>query len=294
MKRLVSAALGTAMLAMVVSAAGQTLRIGSVTNSRFNQSWTLDGPQMANTRAKLLNTANFGPGGTDTKANQITDTGGTVGSIDAALLSNFDVFFIGWFNDPNVNAFTPAELSAMQAWVNGGGTMIITCDDDTHDAVCSSFGHPATSGSPGINPIVPTAAGASHPLFNGPFGVVTAINEVGTQGGFTNTAGATVLAQDSTAGTPLPVVLVQQIGAGRAVFMADVDLIANGLSAGATITNQNDRFLGNLFAFVGGFAAAPAPSTLAPVPTLSSGMLAILAIVIAAMAFGMRRGFARR
>jgi IPTL-CTERM motif len=216
-----------------------------------------------------------------------------VGSVTGSLLANFDVFFIGYLDDANVNAFTPAELSAMQAWVNGGGTMIITCDDSNYDAVCASFGHPATGGSPGINPIVPTAAGSAHALFNGPFGTVTAINEVGTRGAFTSTTGATVLAQDSTPGTPLPVVLVQQIGAGRVVFLADVDLIANGLSAGATITNQNDQFLGNLFAFVGGFAAAPAP-VLQPVPALSPANLALLALAIAAMAIGMRRRIARR
>jgi hypothetical protein len=159
--------------------------------------------------------------------------------------------------------------------------------------VCASFGHPASSGSPGINPTVPTAAGSAHTLFNGPFGTVTAINEVGTRGAFTSTTGATVLAQDSTAGTPLPVVLVQQIGAGRVVFLADVDLIANGLSGGATMTNQNDQFLGNLFAFVGGFAAAPAP-VLQPVPALSPANLALLVLVIAAMGIGVRRRIARR
>jgi len=179
----------------------------------------------------------------------------------------------------------------MQTWVNGGGTMIVTCDDSSFDAVCSSFGHPATSGSPGINPIVPTAAGTTHPLFSGPFGTVTAINEVGTRGAFTSTAGATVLAQDSTAGTPLPVVLVQNIGAGRVVFLADVDLIANGLTAGATITNQNDQFLGNLFAFVGGFASAPPPVALsgAPIPAVSPAMLGALALMVAALAFAVRR-----
>jgi len=281
------------MLASCATAAAQALRVGSVTNTRFGDSWTLDGPQMANTRAKLLNTTNFGAGGTVSKANVITDTAGTVGSVTGSLLANFDVFFIGYLDDANVNAFTAAELSAMQAWVNGGGTMIITCDDSNFDAVCASFGHPATGGSPGINPIVPTAAGSAHALFTGPFGIVTAINEVGTRGAFTSTTGATVLAQDSTPGTPLPVVLVQQIGAGRVVFLADVDLIANGLSAGATITNQNDQFLGNLFAFVGGFAAGPAPVS-QPVPALSPANLALLALAIAAMAIGMRRRIARR
>ncbi|HEY2817751.1 MAG TPA: hypothetical protein VGK44_11540 [Casimicrobiaceae bacterium] len=122
MKRIVTAALALGMLALCASAVGQSLRVGSVTDTRFGDSWTLDGPEMANTRAKLLNTANFGAGGTVSKAIAITDTAGTVGSVTGSLLANFDVFFIGYLDDANVNAFTPAELSAMQAWVNGGGT----------------------------------------------------------------------------------------------------------------------------------------------------------------------------
>jgi hypothetical protein len=272
-----------------VQASAQALRVGSVTDSRFNQSWTLDGPQMANTRSKLLNPANFGVGGTVARPITIVDTAGAVGSIDAVLLAGVDVFFIGYLDDANVNALTAAELTAMQTWVNGGGTMIVTCDDNNYDATCSFFGHPATAGSPGINPIVPTVAGTTHPLFAGPFGVVSAINEVGTRGAFTSTVGATILAQDSTPVTPLPVVLVQSFGAGRIVFMADVDLIANGLSAGATMTNQNDAFLGNLFAFVG--VSGPAPLA-TPVPTMTPAGLALLALglVIAVAVIGRRRG----
>ena len=42
-----------------------TIRVGSVADARFNNGgWTLDGVQMVNTRAKLLNPANFGPSGT--------------------------------------------------------------------------------------------------------------------------------------------------------------------------------------------------------------------------------------
>jgi hypothetical protein len=282
-----------ALAACATAAAQAPLRVGSVTDARFQDDWTLDGNQMANTRAKLLNGANFGPGGIASRPIQITDTAGAVGSVDAALLANFDAFFIGYLDDPNANAFTASELSAMQTWVNGGGTMIVTCDESNYDAVCSQFGHPATSGSPGINPIVPTAAGAAHPIFTNVFGTVTSIVETGTKGAFTSTTGATVLAQDSTPGTPLPVVMIQTFGAGRVIFLADVDLIANSLSAGSGISNQNDRFLGNLFAYVGGISGAPAPVITAPIPALSPGMLVLLALGLAAMAlvtFRHRRG----
>ncbi len=281
------------MIALVAMCAGahvmaQTLRVGSVVDSRFQTNWTLDGSQMTNTRAKLLNTANFGPGGTVSRPIQITDTAATVGSVTTTLLANFDVFFIGYLIDSSPNAFTAAEISAMQSYVNSGGTMIVTCDDSSYDAVCAAFGHPATSGSPGINPIVPTPAGSATSIFNGPFGVVTSINEAGTQGAFTVTTGATVLAVDSTPGTPLPIVLIQNFGAGRAVFLADVDLIANAASAGSAITTQNDRFLGNLFAFVPSLAP-PAPQL--PIPTLSPLALLLLTLLVAAAAlrFGRSR-----
>lgn len=269
------------LLAVTVSAqaSAQALRVGSVAESRFGQSWTLDGPQMVNTRAKLLNAANFGPGGTVPRSITIIDTAATVGSVDATLLSGVDVFFIGYLNDANANAFTSAELTAFQTWVNAGGTMIVTCDDSSYDAVCAFFGHPATSGSPGINPTVPTAAGAAHPTFNGSFGVVSAINEAGTQGAFTVTAGATILANDSTPVTPLPNVLIQQFGSGRIVFLADVDMIANAATAGATITSQNDRFLGNLFAFAAGFGPL-APSAPIATPTMSPAGYALLSLLL--------------
>jgi hypothetical protein len=278
-KRLLGVAVCALVLAFGTQASAQALRVGSVANVRFGQNWTLDGPQMANTRAKLLNAANFGVGGTVSRPITIIDTAAAVGSVNAALLAGVDVFFIGYLDDANANAFTGPELAAMQTWVSGGGTMIVTCDDSSYDAVCAFFGYPATAGSPGTNPIVPTAAGTAHPIFNGPFGVVSAMNEAGTQGAFTSTAGATILGQDS-AGTPLPVVLFKQVGAGRVILMADVDLIANAASAGATITNQNDRFLGNLFAYVGGFAG-PVGSTVVPTLTPAALVLLVLGIVTA-------------
>ena len=279
--------------ATALPAAAQSIQVGSVTTTRFPTDWTLNGSQMCNTRAKLLNAANFGTGGTVPRAIVITDTAAAVGSVTASLLAPFNVFFIGYLQDSSVNAFTAAELSAFQTWVNAGGTMIVTCDSSSYDAVCAFLGHPASSGSPSINPIVPTAAGAVHPIFTAPFGAVAAINMVGTQGAFVTATPATVLAQDSTAGTPLPTVLIQSFGAGRIVFLSDVDLIANGVSAGATITTANDRFLGNLFAYTGGFGLVGAAATNG-IPTLDSRALFALMLLLAAMAaVAMKRGIRR-
>ena len=282
--------LAVALVGLVAcGAALAQIRVGSIADARFGTGWTLDGGQMSVTRSKLLNTANFGPGGTVSAPITITDTASTVGSVNASLLSNFDVFFIGYLDDGNPNAFTGAELSAFQTWVNGGGTMIVTCDESGYDAVCSQFGFPATTS--GTNPDLPTAAGLASPIFNGAFGSVASINECGTQGFFTTTAGASVLATDSS-GSSNPIVLFATVGAGRVILIADVDTLSNcTLSAGTTITTNQDRFLGNLFAFAGNQAAAPPPVRV-QVPTLSPAPLAVLmlALLFAGAVLNRRRG----
>jgi hypothetical protein len=197
--------------------------------------------------------------GTISNSIAITNTAGSSGSINAALLANFDVLFIGYF--PN-GTFTAPELTAIQTWVNGGGTLIATCDDQLHADLCSAFGHTPTTQA--TSPVVPTAIGATHPVFSGAFGAAPSITMQFTQGYFPSAGGATVIGQDSSV-TPNATVLVQTLGGGRALFLSDVDLISNfSLTAGNTIGNNNDRFLGNLFAFAGSGAAPPAVSVSVP------------------------------
>ena len=117
------------------AAAVPGFRIGSIADSRFLTGWTLDGSQMPDARSKLLNPANF-------TGMTVTDTAAT---ITTSLLADFDLFFIGFLDDANVNAFSPGELAAFTTWVNGGGQMIVTCDSASYDAVCASFGYPATT-----------------------------------------------------------------------------------------------------------------------------------------------------
>jgi hypothetical protein len=69
--------------------------------------------------------------------------------------------------------------------------------------------------------------------------------------------------------------------------MSEVDRIADSLTAGATITSQNDRYLGNLFGSVTPFALAPAPTIL--VPTLSQYGLLLLILLVASLAWGLRK-----
>ena len=222
------------------------IKVGSITDARFGWDWTLDGQEMSNTRAKLLNPVSFGPAGVVRRAIQITDTGAAVGSVDEALLEQFDVFFVGWFGDNTPNAFTAAELDAFRAWVWNGGSLIVTCDDDSVDAVCGAFGHPA--GGPLDGPVVPASGAATHPLVKGQFGEVTSLAFSGDYSSFTATTGASVVLRESGAGQGA-VVIVRRWGAGQVILFSDIDIIANTATDGDAIVNDNDKFLGNLFAF---------------------------------------------
>jgi hypothetical protein len=239
---------GLVIIVALVSATASAseIRVGSITTSRFGEAWTLDGQQMANTRAKLLNTSNFGSGGVVRRAITITDTGGAVGSVNAALLDQFDVFFVGWFADLHANAFTADELDAFRAWVYRGGTLIVTCDNEIADATCSAFGYP--SGGDLLSVAVPAAGAEDHPLVQGPFGIVDEVQFRGDFSSFIESTGAVIVMRDSSA-FQRPVVMIRNWGAGRVILFTDVDVIANAASGDSAINNSNDRFLGNLFAY---------------------------------------------
>lgn len=228
--------------------------IGSIASARFsNTGWNLDGSVMTNTLAKMNNTDLFGPEGIVKTTLNVTNTALNLGDVNAALLANFDVFFIGYLSDGDENAFLEDELLAFSEWVNQGGIMVVTCDDAEYDAVCEYFGHPSTTSS--IPPTVPTAAGVVHPLFGNSFGVVTSLQMNGTFGRFEITDGATVLGIESE-DTGYATILEKEIGLGRVIFLSDIDMISNDtVSDEQTMVNDNDIFLGNLFEYVTGIFA---------------------------------------
>jgi len=227
-----------------VSLNASAIEVGSIADSRFGEDWTLDGEEMTSARAKLLSHDNFGPMGTVEDTIRITDLSGAITTI---ALSTFDVFFIGYLDDSDSDDFSNAELDAFALWVEAGGTMIITCDDTSHDDVCDKFG-PLPSESNASPPAEPTDAGVSHPIFDGPFGTVAELAMFGTRKYFADTAGFTVLAEDQSGN---PIVLEKVIGDGRVIVFTDVDIISNdALSEGDGISNDSDRFLGNLIAYL--------------------------------------------
>lgn len=220
------------------------IEIGSIADTRFGTGWTLDGFYMETTRAKLLANSNFGPLGTVEEDVNITDL---AGPITLTALSTFDVFFIGYLDDDNSNAFTADELQAMQLWVENGGTMVITCDETNYDAVCEAFGT-VVSNSSSNPPVEPTVAGSTHPVFDGPFGMPVSVEQSGDYSYFEDTGGFTELGEDQDGN---PVVLEGLIGSGRVILFTDVDMISNyTLSDGTGISNDNDRFMANIFAYL--------------------------------------------
>ena len=234
-------------MCLVASANVFAIEVGSIDDSRFGTGYTLNGSQLVPTREKLLNQDNFGPGGTVDDIINITDV---AGPITHTALSTFDVFFIGYLDDGDADAFTAEELQAFEDWVDAGGTMVITCDSTSFDAVCNQFG-PIPSG-PIDPPVNPTVAGDSHPVFDGPFGSPNQLEMSGTQTSFNNITGFTVLGDDQDGN---PVVIEDLRGDGRVILFTDVDIISSArLSDGPGISNDNDQFLGNLFAYLGASA----------------------------------------
>jgi len=86
-------------------------------------------------------------------------------------------------------------------------------------------------------------------LFTGTIGNIVSVQMSGTLGLFPSTAGASVLAVDSSP-EQNATVLELIVDAGRVILISDVDMIANfTLSEGIEIANDNDRFLAYLFKY---------------------------------------------
>ena len=242
--------LAIAFLLIPSTLAAQTVRLGSIDDSRFGTSWTLNGSAMGATREKLLDEANFGASGTVERVIEITDT---ADEITADLLQDFDLFFIGYFLDSSGSAFSDDELDAFYSWVEGGGAMLITCDSSAYDAVCERFGAPIAGG--GNHFANASGPGFGHPVLDGPFGAVYQIGASGTIGRFADDVGGNVLMRSAQGGRPM--VVAARIGAGKVVLMTDVDMISRfGLSAVSTMDYPNDAFLGNAVAWLAGVSDA--------------------------------------
>ena len=247
-----------------------TTRLGSIADRRSGgYGYTLDGYYMESVRSKLLNPANFGPGGTSKKPIVITDIAGTV---DSKVLERLDVLMVGRI--PN-GTLSPGELSAIKSWVQSGG-VVVTCPEfDSYngfysDDVAAAFGYPLYSGilDPYYGPGWELPAASGLPLFTGPFGDVSTTSAGHLQAGdysdaglLGTAAGLTVLSRDDgrvwdpDPSLMAPSIALRDYGKGKLILLMTVDFISDDslyvyLDDVIDPSYSDEVFLGNLFAYV--------------------------------------------
>ena len=226
-----------------------SIRVGSIADAKSGSyGYTLDGAYMTSTRAKLLNTGNFGPAGTVKRSILITDIRGTV---DAKVLETLDVLFIGTIYD-GYGYLSSTEIDAIVNWVKSGGTAIVTTDYSDSTAVAAAFGYTGLDYGPAES--ISDTTAVDTPIFSGPFGDLysggTPIYTAGVGTYFADESGLRVFGTDASGPATVSEL---DYGSGKVIFLATVDFIDDlELSLGPTITPaaSNDVFLGNLFAYV--------------------------------------------
>ncbi|MCI3938281.1 thrombospondin type 3 repeat-containing protein [Chryseobacterium aahli] len=228
---------------------GQTIRIGYIPNVRDldgDNGYTFDGALMNNSGAlKLLNTANFGPSGI-VNAN-IVLVPMTTNPITKAYITslNLNAIFLGGIDDAAQNSYlSSSEFVAIKDW----------SDDSPKNFVVSTQGQTVaweaaiTAGN--INPDVPTSLGSTSSVFSGPFGSVSSFSQGGSYQAYfipSTQCFAQIFAQDNSG---RPVIYLD--GIYNDLMIADVDILTSlgGVTAGNTVTSNNDRLFMNIWAFV--------------------------------------------
>jgi hypothetical protein len=232
----------------------QEISIHSITTARMptgDNGYTLDGSRMVDSRAKLLNPANFGPQGVYPKGVSITDAYVSSGSLtQVSNLPVATIFFFGSFqtNNQSLAPFTQAELDSLYNWsLRGGKVMIAAGSSEWNLGVLGEhWGFNVQQASPSF--FIPNEIGQNTSLFNGPFGTVESSSQGGGAQGYFDvlTASASVLATDSF-GRPTLIIDCTTMD----LIAADVDGFTNyNQSQGAQIVNEKDRFFANIFAFM--------------------------------------------
>lgn len=223
---------------------------------RDPRGYTIDcDSQAREVQGLLRDTDNFGSGGIVDQRVAIKDM---VPTIDAAYLADVDVLVDGWvFDSPDGGAFAPAEIAAIETWVEAGGVLIAAEDWLEADALGTLFGAPTTNnaatcvhtptepgdGSRGACPTFEAAA-PNHPVVNGPFGdwAGTSLNTSGTVGHFgIDPAGFTVIAENNAGQAT---VISRRVEAGRVILVSD-----EGLLRTESYDGSNATFVANLFAY---------------------------------------------
>ena len=243
----------------------QTITINSIDNAREpagNGGYTLNGPFMGNALVKLLNQSNFGPAGIYPKTVNVVSGYATTGSLaQVTTLPESNIFFFGAFDklDPGLQQFTREEIDSLYIWARRGGKLIIGASAANTpgfdpSVLNSKWGFDIVYDRP--NTLIPTQAGTTSSIFNGPFGTVPLASEGGGAQGFFDIIpqNAIVLATDVVGNATL-ILDCNTL----AVIAADVDAYTSigAISAGQGIDNPQDAFWANTIVFMDQLESPP-------------------------------------
>ncbi len=253
MKIKLNSVLSCALLALGISFAATPAAAYSFATSDCSintDGWCLGGAALTQFRGAITSASNFGPGGTVSTPVTVTD----LTTVNAATLAGSNAFVSTWWN----NGQAAGSVSAVVSFFLGGGDLLLFQDDGGHDLIGAALGLP-TLGSDG------SASNGTSPLFVGPFGTATNVNEYGNTGyldaaaiaahngqiGGVNGSGQAIVAYWGK-GQYAP-------GAGKLVIVGDIDTVANVYSSPYAPLDSNGIFGLNTVAFL--TAGVPEPAT---------------------------------
>lgn len=235
----------------------QNINVNSISTARQtggDNGYTLDGIQMTYSRAKLLNSNNFGASGIYHKGININDGYSTSGSLtQISSIPTNEIFFFGGFNknDASLQPFTEDEIDSLYKWSLSGGKLIIGANPDMLPFCNSSilndkWGYDLVQTN---CTYYPTVEGSASDIFNGPFGNVPSVSEGGSLQGFFNSfpANSIILAEEAY-GNPTLFLDCNTLD----LIAADVDVFTTlgGISGGVGISNTQDMFWANVFVYM--------------------------------------------
>ena len=259
--------------------------IHSISDARMpllDHGYTLDGQMMNMSSAnKVLSADNFGPTGTYPQSFSIISGYSTSNSLAAITSnSNIDLFFFGGFdkNNPSLIPFTNAELDSLHKWSMNGGKMIIGASANSsaqNNSILNAKWDFDLIEDPNAV-IVPSSAGLSSSIFDGPFGYNLNslqnmwVNQGGSIRGYFNIipSNSIVLAEDWI-GNPTLILDCKTLD----LIVADCDAYTTlgGISNGPLISTRNDTFWANTIVYMDMLQSQP-------VISLSGNMLSTTAL----------------
>ncbi|WP_298517819.1 T9SS type B sorting domain-containing protein [uncultured Kordia sp.] len=164
----------------------EVLNIPTTYGSRYAvyQGFSLEGTQLDYAREKLLEPANFGPGGIIHNSINITSDFGDLNSITSvSQLNSYDIIFIGSVFG-NSGSFTESEIDILKAWSAQEKKVMIIAEQPLGNPVSTALGFPLTDDN--VDPSTATVDDNARNIniFSGPFGSVSQISQAGTSQGY--------------------------------------------------------------------------------------------------------------